>query len=677
MHYPGKYSNDPKGSEEICKDKVVLNQPAGNLEFLNTKDEEAVTVTHKSGSHYKFDKFGKDELISRDSREHVMGDSLSTINGSQTEHIDENCQRVVLGDVIETVGDADRWIEPMQNIKDAYREVHDVKRLFEVKRTNKVNSIDQAPTQTKAGIPAKCPSHSNVSKMLVNSSPTKVVEKKVNSREVISVVDGSEGYQSVSGSGGGLCLTCWGKMLSPSSQDGSWASETQKKAIAAKRVEIQTRIYEYEKQLGQNKCPNGGSSIQTIAKHFVQNIGLVFNDFESFRKDPHGKLVPCGVKIDPLGTTIYTQYRDTSLIESVDVDKFPGGSYELNVCDGWTATVGSNGIDFKTSGPLNLFGTIVNIAGEEVSIGSRGELAFDGERVDLTGNVISLRPKKLARTLETGGTTEPEQQVLIDGNLNVNLNAVIRGGAHVEGELSLQHITAPCEYHITESDFTYDQNIEPRVLPPPSPDICYFGANGIKIEMDAMNCTTDAPKSPTYATLLPGALIGIAVGKDSNGDDHCLQVYSVNSPNFAVVDKHYHYFKNAPMKLFENNSAVQANIGSAAGSGNANPHNAVRAVGARNNWPSPVLSQPVQNSKTQYTVVDKFGGNGCAPLQIEKTNWDKTTSVNDSLPVGEGVRTQKYTDEYIQQQVKRLEAELESKYAELKSALNQLAKSGC
>lgn len=677
MHYPGKYSNDPNQADEICKDKIVLNQPAGNLEFLNTKDEESVTITHKSGSHLKLDKFGKDELISRDNREHIMGDSLSTINGSKTELVDENSQRVVLGDVIDVVGDIARWQEPMQNIKDAYREVHDIKRLFEVKRTNKTNSIDQAPSQSKGGIPAKCPSHSNVSKMLVSSSTTKVSEKKVNSREVISVTDGKEGYSNVSGSGGGLCLTCWGKMLSPSSQDGSWASETQKKNIAAKREEIQKRVYEYEKQLGQNKCPNGGSSIQTIAKHFVQNIGLIFNDFESFRKDPHGKLVPCGVKIDPLGTTIYTQYRDTSLIESVDVDKFPGGSYELNICDGWTATVGSNGIDFKTSGPLNLYGPIVNIAGEEVSIGSRGELAFDGERVDITGSVISLRPKKLLRELETGGTTEQEQQVLIDGNLNVGLNAVIRGGAHIEGELSLQHITAPCEYHITESDFTYDQNFEPRVLPPPSPDICHFGANGIKIGMDAQSCTTDAPKSPTYATLLPGALIGLAVGKDSNGDDHCLQVYSLDSPNFAVVDKHYHYFKNAPMKLFEQSSSVQASIGSASDSGGANPHNAVRAVGARNNWPTPVLSQPVQNSKTQYTVTDKFGGNGCGTLQIDKTDWDKTSSVSDSLPSGEGVRTKKYTDEYIQQQVKRIEAELESKYAELKSALNELAKSEC
>jgi hypothetical protein len=677
MHYPGKYSNDPNQSEEICKDKVVLNQPAGNVEFVNTKDEESVSITHKSGSYIKLDKFGRDDLTTRDKREHVLGDFLSTINGSQTEIIEENFQTIVLGDTLKTVGDVARWREPMQNIKDAYREIHDVKRLFEVKRTNRENSIDQAPKQSKAGTPAKCPSHGNVSKVIINNSPTVVTSTKVNSREVMSVRDGKEGYANVSGSGGNLCLTCWGKMISPSSQDGGWATETQKNAISQKREEIQKRIYEYEKQLGQNKCPNGGSSIETIAKHFVQNIGLVFNDFESFRKDPYGKLVPCGVKIDPLGTTIYTQYRETALIENVDIDKFPGGSYELNVCDGWTATVGSHGIEFKTSGPLNLFGTIVNVIGEEVSIGSRGELALDGERVDITGEVISLRPKRLSRTLDTGGQTQIEQQVLVDGNLNVGLNAVIRGGAHVEGELSVHHITAPCEYHITETDFTYDQNFEPRQLPPPSPDICIFGQNGVKIAMDPQDCTSDAPKSPTYATLLPGAIIGYAVSKDSGGNDHCLPVFSVSSPNFAVVDKHYHYFKNMPMKLFEQNSQVEANAGAQSAKGSANPHDAVRAVGARNNWSSPVLAQPVKNSTTENTVVEKFGGNGCSTLSINQTDWGQTSSKNDSLPSGEGVRTQKYTDEYIQQRVKVLEAELEAKYAELKAELNKLSQSDC
>jgi hypothetical protein len=131
------------------------------------------------------------------------------------------------------------------------------------------------------------------------------------------------------------------------------------------------------------------------------------------------------------------------------------------------------------------------------------------------------------------------------------------------------------------------------------------------------------------------------------------------------------------MKLFEQNSQVEANAGVQSAKGNANPHDAVRAVGARNNWSSPVLAQPVKNSTTGNTVVEKFGGNGCGTLSINQTDWGQTSSKNDSLPSGEGVRTQKYTDEYIQQRVKVLEAELEAKYAELKAELNKLSQSDC
>lgn len=667
MYHPGKYSNDSKPNEEIFKDKVVWNQHAGVVEFINTKDLESVTMSHKNGSYNKIDKFGSESLTTIDKREHIIGDSSLEINGSETEYVHENSEKVILGDEIKTVGDADNWLEPMQKIKQAQRELHDKKRLFEVKRTNRKNNIDQAPGQTKSGSHAKCPTHSgNTSKVIKNKTPTKVTEETVNSRTVMNVQDGSEQFETVSGGGGNFCMTCWGKLLSPSSQDGKWATETEKQNIIQKREEIQKRIYEYEKKLGQNKCPNGGSKIETIAKNFIQNIGLVFNDFESFRSDPAGKLVPCGVKIDPMGTTIYTQYRESALVENVDVEKFPGGSYELNICDGWKATVGSNGIEFKTTGPLNLYGPTVNIAGEQVAIGSRGDLTVEGQRVDLTAEVLSLRPKKLKRTLETGGDTQEEQQVLIDGNLNVNLNAIIRGGAHVEGELSVQHITAPCEYHITETDFTYGVKTEPKVLPNPDPKLCYYGENG-KTEPQTADCEFEPQKSPTYGTLLDGAYIGKAVGYDSAGNPLCLDVYSLKAENAVVVDPHVHYFKNIACKLFDENANISVNAGFASGQSSMNAHDAVRAVGSRNNWTLPVLPLPVKNSTSGATVTEKFGGK-CETLSINKTDLQET-SVADGLPSGEGVRTSKYTDQNVANRVKVLEAELEAKYAEIKKAL--------
>lgn len=667
MDYPGKFSNDSAENEEIFKDKVVWNQNAGSVEFVNTKDNESVAITGKAGSYIKLDKFGTEQLTTGDNREHVMGDSAVTVNGSLTQMIDESMETVTLGDINESVGDGDKWKKPMLQMKESQRELHDMKRLFEVQRTDNKNAIDQSPSQKKSGSHASCPTDENESKMLLTSEGTvTTLEENVQPRkQIFQIEDNTDEYEVVVGSED-RCMTCWGEMLSPSTQDGSWATEAGKQKIEKKREEVQKKMYEYEKELGQNKSPNGGTAIRNVAKNFIENIGQVFNDFESYRKDPAGKLVPCGVRIDPMGTTIYTQYRETSLVEQVDVDKFPGGSYELNISDGWTVTVGSNGIEFKTTGPLNLFGPTVNITGEHVAVGSRGELTFDGERVDITGEVISLRPKKTSRKLETGGESEEEQQVLVDGNLNVGLNAVIRGGLHVEGELTTHHITAPCEYQLTETDFVWGTQI-----PPTNFGQCTGGVNGIKDTSRPDTCDEDFPKSTTYATLLPGAKIGYAIGVDSDGNTHCLDVYSLLSENFAQVDPHVHYFKNVPLKLFQNDSDAEVEAGPVGGSGVASSHDAVRIAGARNNWTKPVLPHPVVNSKTENTVINKFGGDECDPLEIDKTDWGEPCQ-NDSLPPGEGVRTSKYTDMEIKKRIADIEKDLEKKYTELKKALAEI-----
>jgi len=130
------------------------------------------------------------------------------------------------------------------------------------------------------------------------------------------------------------------------------------------------------------------------------------------------------------------------------------------------------------------------------------------------------------------------------------------------------------------------------------------------------------------------------------------------------------------LKLFEKDSQIQASAGSLKGSGSASAHDAVRAVGARNNWPTPVLAKPVKNSKTEFTVTTKFGGGGCKQLTTTKTDWEEAAQA-DSLPQGEGVRTEKYSDETIKQKIKQLEADLESKYAELKQALAELSIQTC
>ena len=126
------------------------------------------------------------------------------------------------------------------------------------------------------------------------------------------------------------------------------------------------------------------------------------------------------------------------------------------------------------------------------------------------------------------------------------------------------------------------------------------------------------------------------------------------------------------MKLFQNDSDTSVVAGPVAGAGMTSSHNSVRVVGARNNWPKPVLSHPVVNSKTENTVINKFSGDKCSTLSVNNTDWVEK-SQDDSLPDGEGVRTKNYTDVKIRDRIKILEADLEAKYVELKAALSNLS----
>ena len=122
---------------------------------------------------------------------------------------------------------------------------------------------------------------------------------------------------------------------------------------------------------------------------------------------------------------------------------------------------------------------------------------------------------------------------------------------------------------------------------------------------------------PTYADILPGCLIGIAVGVDTNGDGHALPVYSVCAPSSVLVHPHYHRFKNIPLKLFRDEITLERTYGSVTETKDIKPHDAIRAVGSRNNSINPILAKPVQNSKSNNTVLEKFGGSVCDDLVID------------------------------------------------------------
>jgi len=675
MNYPSKFSNDPRCADDVLRDMSLLNQPAGCIEFVNTKGEETISFAHKNGTYFRYDKFGREELVTREERKHVMGNSLEHIQGNRIEHYDQGVEKIILGDEITKVGDPEKWQPLIEKFKKKIEELHDDQRLFEIQRTKKHNSIDQSPLQIKDGVLAPCPTDAVIGKFLKTEVPSQVLQLAIKGacvRTIFEFEPTEDIYEEIPVVGGINCFTCWGTAFSPSSQDGVWTKEAAKAQIKAKREKLQKELYDIEKQLGQVKNPSGGTSIQNISKDMILNVGLAFNDLESFRRDPKGKLVPYGIKIDPLGGSVYTQYRESPLVEVVDVERFPGGSYEINANHNYRVTAGSGGIDFKTTGMMDLYSPILNVASETILFNSRGEIALGAERLDFSGDIITLRPNKVTRHIEdaAGGIadlpanakniTEPEQQVLVDGNLNVAMNAIVRGGMHVEGEVSLHHITAPLEYHITESDFEIEiQPVSTVSGPCAGMNVGVIGEEKI--------CVPTVIKDSTHADILGGHIIGSVIVPDVG----CLPVFSVCAPNSVLVHPHYHTFKSLPMKLMEGGEELikfEVTVGNNDKlKDQLMPHDAVRAVGARNNFANIVLAQPVKDSTTPTTVVEKFGGK-CDALVIDNTSWGEKNR-NDDKPKGEGVATSNYTPEDMMQRIQMLEKQLEQMYIEVKKQL--------
>jgi hypothetical protein len=690
--YPGDRNNDPKSNDFPTRDLALINQPAGAIEFVNTKDDEIVQISYKDGSFIKFNKFSTDKLNMNDMREHTQGDVFNEINGNQVNVVDKDQDNVVYGDKLTKIGDVDRFQKFYEQIKKKLRPLHDLKRLFEIKRTKNHDPIDQAPAQTKSGGFAPNPSDSIINKVLVTKSPVEYecATKAGPSRTIFKITkQPEETYEDVAASIGWSDFTSYGLGRSPSTQDGTWSKETQKDKILDERIKIQEELLELEKELGQNKAPSAGSEINKVAKDKIDVIGLVFNDFESVRKDPAGKLVPMGVKIDPLGKSVYTQYAPATLVETVAVDSMPGGKHHVTACDEYKLTVGSNGIDIKTSGPLEQYASQMVITTENYELNSSADIGLKAERIDLSADIISIRPNKKSRVIEdeTGNIvvlplndkeeTEIDGQLLVDGNLGITGNTIIKGGLHTEGNLTFHSQSCPSEFHITETDFEYGKDIQP-------PELSECEGGNVKadptVDKDFPCQESEPPKIPTHADILPHHLIGYCLVEcgDCAG---CFPVYSVLAENSVMVHAHHHVYKLPPTKFVETDTPFDITVGNHHNGYPISPHDAVRSLGSRNNYIEPVLPSPIKHDYTNFTSLEKFGGatsiNGaCESITLSNGNWltqEIGENKDEQLPSGMGIRTKENQLDELIKKAEEWNTKLEAQYKVLQEKLANIA----
>lgn len=473
VDYPGTYENKTESdveynyNTEIYRNKYVINQKGGTLEFVNTDNREILKLTHYSGSFKEYNNEATIELATGQDQELILGDQFSTVKGHRNDITYMDHDFIVRGDFYKKIGTFNRtkFNEWQENVK----VLADLKQLFEIQRAEYLDEGDQnlyiqriSPLQKKSPAGKEghslCPvcCHPNRPKMyhVDNTGPTlRIPSITTPANQFLGSITGfvlplQSGlpkifdFEQPEGNpsnflGSGKCPCCGGDGKSPSTFAGGFDVDNKNEKISAQinsKIEALTKI---ERELGL-----GGSEISHITKHKHENIGLVMNDLPSIRVDEIGKLVPSEVLVLKKGV-ILNQVA-SPLIEYVHTDEMPGGNYTINAANKFNVQAGSNGISFKTYGPVDIGGTIVNVGGEQVNIASNNEVNINAGRVSIIADILSMRQREY-------------KQVVIESNLGVAGNAVVRGSLHVEGELTIQHLTCPVELKETDPNKSFGQ----------------------------------------------------------------------------------------------------------------------------------------------------------------------------------------------------------------------------
>jgi hypothetical protein len=465
IDYPGASENKTvtdmssyNHNSETYRNKFVFSQKGGIFEIVNTDNRELLKLTHYSGSFLEFNNQTTIQLATANDQKLVLADQFLTTKGFRSEFVGRDFEQIIRGDFYKKIGNLNR--DAFTQWKTIVDQIAELKQLFEIKRAAYfqdsiyIKKVSQGQQKKPAGIGGhnSCPVCSNPNReniwntnSVLSELPSGLLSSiftgintpslflgvvprfRGNTPQLIQPAASPSNFLN-----GGNCPCCGGSGISPSSQGGTFDNQDKDTLISGALTDKISQLAEIEKQLGL-----GGSEIIQITKHKIENIGLLMNDFPSIRIDEIGKINKSEVVVLPKG--VITNQKASPLIELVHVDDLPGGSYNLNVCNRFNVLVGAGGVSIKSYGVVELGGTIINIAGEQVNIASENEVNIVGDkRLTLTSESIVLRHKNYG-------------QVLVDGNFGVTQNVVIGGSLHVEGELTIQHITAPVEVQETET----------------------------------------------------------------------------------------------------------------------------------------------------------------------------------------------------------------------------------
>jgi hypothetical protein len=564
---PGDYENRESaggtGSVEsqIYRGGSVQNDGAMTKVSKSTTGEAMYSETFKTGSGRTYLTDGTvADLQTSNKQTATLGDEFSQTNGTRNVYVGGTQTSVTKNDSILRVGSLN--VAAAQAQKAILEGIHEKKNLFEIQRAEG-GSIYSSSQQKKSGTPKPCPEcsqgktypaiNSNIEEQL-NKIPEIAIsffEGLIN--DIINKVLGTiskflgfssaprikitlpkikikfPGLQLIPFPPTAKCKTCRGVGESPFSYDGTWDPEPEKENIKQEYEQASPQLTATEQAMG-----DGGNYLVEVTRNMVVNVGCAMNMMSDVKFDKKGKKAPVGLTVGEERT--YAKHGETPVLEKTHVDNLAGGSLSFIAGNCCNFIVGSRGLNFDCFGSVRLNGSIVQIGGSQVIVSSQNEVKISsGSRLSLEGKALSLK----------GGGG----QVLMENNLGVAGNMMVAGGAHIEGELCVNHITAPLELQRTD----YVPMLKGQTNPI-EPKIIGYIQEEVEMECDI---TVDLGGILNIAGPVTGTSRGRiklladipirSIGKDGAEPD----------PESLHVYPHYHLFRNIPITLTGSNKEVR------------------------------------------------------------------------------------------------------------------------
>ena len=315
------------------------------------------------------------------------------------------------------------------------------------------------------------------------------------------------------------------------------SGNTSASQIESSLAQLTNSFADQEKKMG-----FGGNSFGFITKHKVVTVGLNLNTADTYSILPFiplkGKEIIGSVKPNLIDGYFAALPTGIPTVQQLYVPDMPGGNYDIFAMNRLNIKSGAGGSTIQSLGPVKAQGSFIDIRADAmINVGAKDGL------IDISGDIVTISGNALQFKNLLG------EQVVVDSTLGVTKNVVIGGGAYVEGELFVNHVTAPLEYQVTEN--TQIVATGPVINPTGLPGTP--GSGWAVLNTDALgNLVLTIPSLP----VLPGGgateptVVAVAINPGS-----FINLNTLGSGTLTIAQPHSHVFKNLPLRL-ENSSTV-------------------------------------------------------------------------------------------------------------------------